>query len=142
MAASSGRSAPVVMPGTGVSESSRRASSRPRSAHARQFLRCAWRIDVGPGGHGYARPLHPQSPGVGLPVVRIVQHGQRVVEQVFYTQAQPVQVALGGGRQVGAPSPGTTRRLEGVEGLLSPWRTHSHSLDTINRRELPTSRRP
>ena len=31
-----------------------------------------------------------------------MQHGQDVVEQVLHAQAQPVQVELGRGRQVGA----------------------------------------
>ena len=102
MAASSGRSVPAVTPATGVSGSSSAASSRPRAAEARSSSAASGASPVWPAGQRDAGPLHPQRPGVGLPVGRVVQHRKRVVEQVLDSQPQPVKVALRGRRQVGA----------------------------------------
>ena len=47
------------------------------------------------------RPPNPERPGVGLPVGGVVQHSEDVMEQVLHTQAEFVEVVLGGVRQVG-----------------------------------------
>ena len=94
MAASSGRSFPVVTPATGVSESSSAASSRPRAAVAAIASAASFVIPVGPAGQRDARPLHPQRAGVGGAVGRIVQSGDDVVEQVLNVQAHAIQVPL------------------------------------------------
>ena len=58
-------------------------------------------VAVGPAGQWDAGPLHAQRAGVGLAVGRVVQHRQRVVEQVLDSQPRPVQVRLRRRRQVG-----------------------------------------
>ena len=101
MGASSGRRSPTVTPGTGVSGSSRRATSRPRAAEADKLGGRAKAVAIGPARQRDARPFHPERPSVGLPVGRVVQHGEDVVEQALHAQAQPVQVALGLGDRLG-----------------------------------------
>ena len=59
--------------------------------------------EIGPAGQRDARPLHAQRTGVGLAVGGIVQHGERVVEQVFHAHAEAVEVTPGRRREVGAP---------------------------------------
>ena len=67
--ATSGRNEPVVTPATGVSESSNAASSRPRAADAREFLRRSSCGSIGPAGQRDAGPFHPERAGVGRAVL-------------------------------------------------------------------------
>ena len=67
-----------------------------------QLIGCAGTVAVGPAGQRDSGPLHPQRPGVGLPVGWVMQYRQGVVEQVLHTQPQPFEVALRRRRQVGA----------------------------------------
>ena len=50
----------------------------------------------GPAGKRDARPFHAERPGVGLPVGRVVERCEDMVEQVFDTEAEAFQVAPGG----------------------------------------------
>ena len=106
MVAISGRSVPAVTPGTG-SFRVQQAGQLPASfRRCRQFFRSGagipTGITAGPAGQRDARPLHPQRPRVGLPVDRVVQHGQDMVEQVLHAHSKLVEVTLGRSGEVGA----------------------------------------
>ena len=68
----------------------------------RQLVSRAAGVSVGPAGERDAGPLHPERAGVRLPVRRVVQHGDDVVEEVFDAQSKFVEVAMGGGGEVRA----------------------------------------
>ena len=102
MAAISGRSAPVGDAGDGCFGVEQAGELASAGGGGGEVDRRARGVAVGPAGEGDAGPLHAQRAGVGRAVGGIVQHGERVVEQVFHAHAEAVEVAPGGGREVGA----------------------------------------
>ena len=101
MAARSGRTVPVVTPRHWGLRLQKHGQLPAPCGGGQQLVGRAFDNAVRPAGQRDAGPLHLQRPGVSLTVGRVVQHGQRVVEQVHHSQPQPVQVGLGLRSQVG-----------------------------------------
>ena len=73
-----------------------------------EHLSSSFSLAVRPAGQRDARPAHAQRPRVGLPIRRIVQGGQDMVEQVFDTEVNAGEIAVGFGRKISAT---TARRV-------------------------------
>ena len=93
MVAISGRKVPVVTPGTGVSGSSRAASSRPRAAERARVSAASERLHQANQAAEFGA-----SPCAALlrwlAVGGIVQDSQDVVKQVFYAGVDMFEIAL------------------------------------------------
>ena len=102
MAAISGLKRAFGYAGDGRLGIEQRGQFAPACSRRRQLVRRAVGISIGPARQRDAGPLHPERAGVRLAVRGVVQHGDDVVEQVFGSQPKFVEVAMGGGGEVGA----------------------------------------
>ena len=66
----------------------------PPGRRFRQRIRCSFGVTIWPARKRNARPFHTERAGIDLVVDRIVQDGERVVEQIIRGRANTAKITL------------------------------------------------